>query len=133
MCFSVFRIPFLATTTDLSVEDILSKYRDLFEVEHTFRALKSQLEIRPVFHWTDERIKGHVCMCFIAFIFINHLRIITGLQYQTLVKGLDKMQLSYIWDNKANNHIYLRSKIDETQKTVIDALKLIVPNQQFPR
>jgi transposase len=123
----------LATTTDLAVEDILSKYRDLFEVEHTFRALKSHLEIRPIFHWTDERIKGHICMCFIAFTFINHLRIVTGLQYQTLIKGLDKMQLSHIQDNKANNHIYLRSKIDDVQETIINALKLKVPNDTTPQ
>ena len=50
----------LSTTTDLPVETILSKYRDLFELEHTFRALKSQREIRPVFHWTDKRITGHI-------------------------------------------------------------------------
>jgi transposase len=34
----------IATTTKLEVKEILSKYRDLFEVEHAFRALKSQLE-----------------------------------------------------------------------------------------
>jgi hypothetical protein len=51
-----------------------SKYSDLFEVEPTFRALKSQLEIRPVFHWTDKRIRGHIPMCFTAFTFINHLK-----------------------------------------------------------
>ncbi len=130
-CFDGFKA--LATTTDLAVDDILSKYRDLFEVEHTFRALKSQLEIRPIFHWTDQRIKGHICMCFIAFTFINHLKIITGLQYGTLIKGLDKMQLSQIQDNKANNHIYLRAKIDEAQQTIIEALRLKVPNDTTPQ
>ena len=130
-CFDGFKA--LATTTNLTVNDILSKYRDLFEVEHTFRALKSQLEIRPVFHWTDKRIKGHICMCFIAFTFINHLKIITGLQYGTLIKGLDKMQLSQIQDNKANNHIYLRAKIDEAQQTIIEALRLKVPNDTTPQ
>ncbi len=130
-CFDGFKA--LATTTDLPVQSILSKYRDLFEVEHTFRALKSQLEIRPIFHWTDQRIKGHICMCFIAFTFINHLKLITGLQYEALVRGLDKMQLSEIQDNKANNHIYLRAKVDETQQTIIDLLKLKVPNDTTPQ
>ena len=130
-CFDGFKA--LSTTTDLPVSDILSKYRDLFEVEHTFRALKSQLEIRPIFHWTDKRIKGHICMCFIAFTFINHLKLITGLQYSTLIKGLDKMQLSQIQDNKANNQIYLRAKIDKVQQTIIDALRLKVPNDTTPQ
>jgi len=123
----------LATTTDLKVEEILTKYRDLFEVEHTFRALKSQLEIRPVFHWTDNRIRGHIAMCFIAFTFINHLRNATGLQYGPIVKAIDRMQVSEIKDDKANNSFYLRSKIDRNQKIIIDKLKLKVPNDTTPQ
>ena len=123
----------IATTTDLPVNDILTKYRDLFEVEHTFRALKSQLEIRPMFHWTDERIKGHICMCFIAFTFINHLRNLTQIQYRPLVKAIDAMQISKVKDNKADNIIYLRSKVEDVQQIIIDKLKLKMPNDTTPQ
>lgn len=123
----------LSTTTELEVEEILSKYRDLFEVEHTFRALKSQLEIRPVFHWTDKRIRGHICMCFIAFTFINYLKNVTQLQYGAIVKALDKMQLSEIQDKKSKNSIFMRSKINEQQQTLIANFKLKVPNDTTPQ
>ena len=33
-----------------------------------FGELKGTLKARPVFHWTDERIKGHLVMCFIAYL-----------------------------------------------------------------
>jgi len=118
----------IATTTELSVEQVLTKYSDLFEVEHTFRALKSQLEIRPVFHWTDSRIKGHVCMCFIAYTFINHLRNLTKLQYRDIVKALDLMQLSEVLDSKDGKRFYIRSKISDSQQQIIDKLGLVVPN-----
>ncbi len=118
----------ISTTTNLPIETILSKYSDLFEVEHTFRALKSQLEIRPVFHWTDKRIKGHIIMCFTAFTFINHLKNITKLKYRAIVKAIDRMQVSEINDNKAPSNIYLRSKIDANQQILIDKLKLKVLN-----
>ena len=123
----------LSTTTDLPLKDILSKYSDLFEVEHTFRALKSQLEIRPMFHWTDKRIKGHICLCFIAFTFINHLRNLTQLQYRDIVRALDKMQLSEIADKQANNQVYLRAKIDDDQQLLIDKLRLKVLNDITPQ
>jgi transposase len=123
----------LSTTTELPVETIIEKYSDLFEVEHTFRALKSQLEIRPVFHWTDKRIKGHIAMCFTAFTFINHLKNITKLQYRTIVKAIDRMQVSLIKDDKAKSNIYLRSKIDSTEQTIIDKLKLKVLNDTTPQ
>lgn len=123
----------LATTTSLEVKEILSKYRDLFEVEHTFRALKSQLEIRPVFHWTDKRIRGHIAMCFIAFTFINRLKNHTQLQYREIVRALDKMQVSEIKDDKTNSILYLRSKINQTQQLIIDKLGLKVPNDTTPQ
>ena len=118
----------LSTTTDLPVGTILSKYSDLFEVEHTFRALKSQLEIRPVFHWTDKRIRGHIAMCFTAFTFINHLKHTTGLQYRTIAKAIDRMQVCEIKDDKATSKIYLRSKIDTPQQTIFDKVRLKVLN-----
>ena len=123
----------MSTTTDLPVATILSKYRDLFEVEHTFRTLKSQLEIRPVFHWTDKRIKGHIAMCFTAFTFINHLKHTTNLQYRTLVKAIDRMQVSEIKDDKAKTNIYLRSKIDTSQQAIFNKLRLKVLNDTIPQ
>lgn len=123
----------IATTTDLEVEQVIGKYADLFEVEHTFRALKSQLEIRPIFHWTDNRIKGHICMCFIAFTFINHLRNLTKLQYRDIVKALDQMQLSDVLDKNDNKRFYLRSKILQNQQIIIDNLGLVVPNDSVPQ
>ena len=123
----------MSTTTELPVETILSKYSDLFEVEHTFRALKSQLEIRPVFHWTDKRIRGHIAMCFTAYTFINHLKNITNLQYRTIVKAIDRMQVSLIKDDKAKSNIYLRSKIDASQQIIFDKLRLKVLNDTTPQ
>lgn len=123
----------IATVSQLSVEETLAKYRDLFEVEHSFRALKSQLEIRPMFHWTDKRIRGHVCMSFMAFTFINYLRNITSLQYRDIVKAIDRMQLSEIEDTKEKSVIYLRSKIDGNQQILIKKLKLRVPLDANPQ
>lgn len=123
----------ISTTTKESVQTILSKYRDLFEVEHSFRALKSQLEIRPMFHWTDKRIIGHICMSFIAYTFTNYLRNITQLQYRDLVKAIDKMQLSHILDNKSNQTLYLRSKVSPEQQILIQKLKLNIPRDANPQ
>lgn len=36
-------------------------------VERAFREVKSNLEIRPMYHWTESRIRGHIMVCFLAF------------------------------------------------------------------
>src|SRR5690606_38287047 len=117
----------ISTTTDLPVEQILAKYNDLFEVEHAFRTLKSQLEIRPMFHWTDKRIKGHVCMCFMAFTFMNYMRNTTNLQYKELIKTLDAMQFSSVLDNQTQMQFFIRSAINTNQQTLAEKLQLNIP------
>ena len=123
----------ISTTTTLPVDQVLSKYRDLFEVEHTFRVLKSQLEVRPVFHWTDKRITGHICMCFMAYTFINHLRNKTQMQYSQIIKALDQMQVSEVLDTKNQQRFYLRSKITDDQHLINTKLNLQVLNNTIPQ
>lgn len=58
----------LLETTDMNAPcaDIIKHYKELAEIERGWRALKSTLELRPVYHWTEERIRAHVFVCVIA-------------------------------------------------------------------
>lgn len=60
---------------DLHWQTILENYRNLWHIEESFRILKSQFETRPMFHWTARRIKGHLVLCFIAFLFERTLEL----------------------------------------------------------
>ncbi len=53
---------------NLTPQEILSAYHNLWRVEESFRIMKSTLEVRPMFHWTEERIKGHFVICFLSFL-----------------------------------------------------------------
>jgi transposase len=55
------------TNSDLSAEKIYEQYRSLWQVERAFRITKGRLELRPMFHFTEKRIKAHVCICFVAY------------------------------------------------------------------
>jgi len=41
-------------------------YRQLLQVEHRFRVLKDFLHLRPVRHWTEQRVRGHIAICVYA-------------------------------------------------------------------
>ena len=43
-------------------------YKDLWRVERAFRTLKSPLDLRPMFHWTEPQVRGHVMICFLALV-----------------------------------------------------------------
>ena len=55
------------SNTDLPAESIYAQYRSLWQVERAFRVTKGTLELRPMFHFTKERIQAHVCICFVAY------------------------------------------------------------------
>jgi len=58
---------FYTNAVDLSPEKVVDAYHSLWQVEESFRCMKSTLDLRPVYHWTEKRIEGHVMMCFMSF------------------------------------------------------------------
>jgi len=66
--------------TNLSAEQsdaaaTVRSYKSLAHVEHAFRSMKTvDLELRPVFHWTAPRVRGHVLICMLAYYVEWHMR-----------------------------------------------------------
>ena len=58
----------IITNTDLTSQEIILNYKQLWKIENSFRELKGPLKTRPMFHWTDKRILGHLVVCFISYI-----------------------------------------------------------------
>ena len=58
--------------------EIINRYHGLSRIEDSFRIIKSDLEGRPIYVWTEEHIKAHFLICFIA------LTIIRIIQYKIL-------------------------------------------------
>lgn len=63
-------------------------YNTIREVESTFRALKTDLNLRPVHHQNDERIEAHIYLTMLAYQLVNTIRYM-----------LKKKDLNYDWRN----------------------------------
>ena len=50
-----------------TAEELWSKYMQLTEAEASFRALKSELSVRPLFHQLEPRVKAHVLVAFLSY------------------------------------------------------------------
>ena len=94
---------------DVKPEIALEKYKDLYKIEQSFRTFKSYLETRPMFHWTDKRIEGHLVLCYIAFCLLNYLQQKSNYSEQTIRTALNKMDLSKIAREKEIS--WLRSAV----------------------
>ncbi len=59
----------------LSSDETVRAYKSLSQVERAFRRMKTvDLEIRPIYHWKDDRIRSHVFLCMLAYYVEWHLR-----------------------------------------------------------
>jgi len=92
----------LKTNTDLPAEQVALKYKELWQVEHTFRDLKSTFETRPVFHQRDETIRGHVFCSFLALV----LR-------KALHRKLEEAGHTFAWAE-------IKQDLDALQVTILD-------------
>lgn len=54
------------TTAQADAAGVVAHYRGLTHVEDRFRILKDFLHLRPVYHWTENRVRGHIGICVIA-------------------------------------------------------------------
>lgn len=67
---------FLELNRELGDLDIVDMYHGLWRIEESFKVTKTDLASRPVFVWTEDRIKAHFLICFLA------LHLIRLLQYE---------------------------------------------------
>jgi len=52
----------------LSTAEVALGYRTLTQVEAAFKEIKDFIKLRPIRHWTDLRVKGHVAVCVMAYL-----------------------------------------------------------------
>ena len=57
----------------MTAEHIISEYKQLWRIEDAFGELKGTFKTRPMFHWTDDWIIGHIMVCFLAYLCEAHL------------------------------------------------------------
>ena len=64
----------LVTNTDATAAEVVQRYKSLADIERGFRALKSDIEIGPVYHRLPDRIRAHASICFMALILYRVMR-----------------------------------------------------------
>ena len=77
----------------LSAEDIALGYKQLLEVERGWRDMKSVLDLRPVYHRLEERIRAHVILCWLALLLIRIIETTTGDTWPAIRRHLDRLHI----------------------------------------
>jgi hypothetical protein len=54
------------TTDQATTAEVVTHYQSLANVEHRFKVMKDFFGLRPVYHWTEQRVQGHIAICVLA-------------------------------------------------------------------
>ena len=86
---------FLLSTSDpdLSAEDVALGYKNLLEAERAFRDLKTTLELRPIWHRLERRIRAHVLLCWLALLLARVAERQTGTTWRRINTELGRLHL----------------------------------------
>jgi hypothetical protein len=78
---------------NMTAEDIALGYKQLLEVERSWRDMKTILELRPVYHRLEERIRAHVLLCWLALLLIRVAENEAGTTWTRMRRELDRIHI----------------------------------------
>ena len=114
----------------LTEKEIWDTYNMTRDVEATFRCLKTDLNIRPIFHQKDKYIEPHIWLGIVAYQFVNYIRIKLkekniNYSWTTIVQKMQAIQCSLQSVKKSNGEMLfmkLCTKPNVEVKTIFNAL-----------
>ncbi|MPZ12895.1 MAG: IS1634 family transposase [Chloroflexi bacterium] len=122
---------FLLRTSDptLSAEDVALGYKQLLEVERAWRDMKTTLDLRPVYHRKEARIRAHVLLCWLALLLIRIAENATGETWRTLRWELEKLHLGRFFGPAGE--VSQRTETTSRQAAIFKALGVAEPPRFF--
>jgi len=107
------------TNLRLSNEEIINYYHNLFKIEHAFRIAKSDLEMRPIYHFKEQSIKNHILLCFVCLSISVFLELKNQKSIKAIIELLKNVTDAKIRNLKTGKTFYVRSELDEEVRNLL--------------
>jgi hypothetical protein len=122
---------YLVRTSDdtLPPEDVALGYKQLIEVEDAFRTLKHTLDLRPVYHRVEERIRAHVLLCWLALLLVRIIERRTDQRWPQIRRTLQRMHLGEFAGPEGA--VWQRTETTADQHRLLTALRIPEPPRIF--
>jgi Transposase DDE domain len=118
---------YLLRTSDpkMSAEDIALGYKQLLEVERGWRDMKQVIDLRPVYHRKEERIRAHVILCWLALLLARVAENATGSTWPELRRQLSRIAVGTFTGPAGT--FRQRTEISPAQQDILDRLGIDPP------
>ena len=104
-------------------------YKALLEAERSWRDMKSTLELRPVHHRLEDRIRAHVQLCWLALLLVRVIEVATASTWRNIRDELERMHLVSL--ATAEGQVAQRSLTTAGQRAILAGLDLPEPPRYF--
>jgi hypothetical protein len=111
----------------LSAEDIALGYKQLLQVERGWRDMKQVIDLRPVYHRLEERIRAHLVLCWLALLLVRIVETTTGATWRSLAAELNRLQV--ITFTGPDGTFRQRTELTKPQRDIYATLQLDPPSK----
>jgi IS4 transposase len=111
----------------LSAEDIALGYKQLLQVERGWRDMKTTLELRPVYHRLEDRIRAHVILCWLALLLVRIVETTTGDTWNRVREDLQDLHVG-TFDGPAGT-FRQRTELTTAQRDILAKLGIDAPKK----
>jgi len=120
---------YLLRTSDpkMTAEDIALGYKQLLEVERGWRDLKQVIDLRPVYHRKEQRIRAHVILCWLALLLIRIAETTTSVTWAKIADELDLLTLGTFTGPAGT--FRQSAELTKTQRDLLAKLKIAHPKK----
>lgn len=145
----------IKTNALLPTEEVVKAYKNLMRVENAFREIKDFIRLRPIYHYNDDRVKAHVMICVLAYLFEQWLEVNYHQHLETLLEQADRIpikeerdvaiatikksrlsgrrilealdEIKAVEQEFVGKRIYALTKPTDTQKKLLDVFEVPMP------
>jgi len=120
---------FLVSTSSMKMDaaDVVAGYKQLWAIERVFRDMKNILDIRPVYHHLDDRIRSHILICWLAMVLVRYAENITDTSWYQIETTLADLTTGLIESDKVN--LWYCSDISDEAKDIFKKLNIALPKR----
>jgi len=109
----------------LTPEDLALGYKQLLRVEQCWCTMKSGLRMRPVYHWTERRIRAHVLLCVLALLLERVAEIRSGDTWRNVASKLETIKV--VEYQRAQTRVRQTTEVRGDVQALLNKLRVPMP------
>jgi Transposase DDE domain len=113
------------TDATISAAQAALAYKGLLRVEQSFRTLKHGVDLRPIYHRLDTRIRAHVTLCLLAYLLERVVELASGTSFEPVRRALDRVRAVELTFEQQT--VWETSMVSAELKAVLSKLKISQP------